>query len=68
MCVSSVEGSQKRVSNQIKLDLQIVVSYYVSVGNQTGILCKSSWYSELLSHLSRPQFHYFLNVRKFQLI
>jgi hypothetical protein len=42
MCVPGAYGGQKRVSDPLKLGLQIVVSSFVSMGNQTCTLWKNS--------------------------
>ena len=35
-------GGQKRVSDPLKLELQVVVSHLVGAGNQTQVLYKSN--------------------------
>lgn len=51
---------QKRVSDPLRLELQMVVSCHMDSGNWAWVLCKSSQCSKLLGHLSRPHFYYLL--------
>jgi hypothetical protein len=43
--VYSAQGDQKRVSDPLGLNLQIVVSHHVGAGTQTLVPSKSSQYS-----------------------
>lgn len=43
---------QKKASDTLELELQIVMSCYVGAVNQTWVLCKSSKGSYPLSHLA----------------
>jgi hypothetical protein len=55
MCTISVPGAQrgqKKVSDALELELQVVVSYYVDSGNQTWVFCKDKRCFSLLIHLS----------------
>lgn len=45
MCVPAACESQKRVSNALELQLWIVVSHHVGVGNRTQVVWKSGQYS-----------------------
>lgn len=45
-------GGQKRALGSPELELQMIVSRHVGAGSGTWILCKSSHFSEPLSHLS----------------
>lgn len=40
-CVSSARGDEKRKSNLLKLQLQVLVSYQVGAGNQIQVLYKN---------------------------
>ena len=51
MCMSGVRGVQKRESDPLGLEFQTVVRHYVSAGNRTWVLYKSSKHSEPLNHL-----------------
>lgn len=45
-------GCQKNV---LELELETVVTYHVSGGNETKVLCKSRRNTQLLRHLSSPK-------------
>lgn len=51
MCVPGARWSQKGTSDLSNLELWAVVSFYIGLGNQLQVLCKSNTCS-LLSHLS----------------
>lgn len=38
MCVSDILEDQKKVSDPLVLELQMIVNYYVSAGNLTQVL------------------------------
>jgi hypothetical protein len=42
VCLCACRG-QQRPSNSLELELQMVVSHHMDTGNQTRVLCKSSW-------------------------
>lgn len=48
--------NQKRASALLELELQVVVSHHRGTGSQTGILFKSSKFSQLMRYLSSPLF------------
>jgi hypothetical protein len=52
ICILSNHGDQKRVSDPLKLVLQMAVGHHVDAGNQTPVLCKSSQCSKSPSHFS----------------
>lgn len=54
MCVPGASEGWKRVSDPLKLELQIGVDCHVSAGNQTWALYKSSKFSYLPSQLFSP--------------
>lgn len=39
MCVSGVQGGQKRSLGALELELCVVVNHHVDAGNQTWVLC-----------------------------
>lgn len=47
MCMLSICGSRKRVSDLLELQLQMVVNLHVGAGNRTQVFWKSS-------HVSSP--------------
>jgi hypothetical protein len=55
MCTTCLPGAlrgPKRVSDALRMELQMVSSFHESVRNQTQILCKSNWCFYVLSQLS----------------
>ena len=54
VCVCVVSSEVRRELGTPKLELKVVVRFYVGIGNRTCVLCKNK-YSQLLSHLSRPR-------------
>lgn len=44
VCVPSAHRDQKGMSDPLELQLTMVVNHYVSAGNWTQALCKSSQY------------------------
>lgn len=76
MCMSSVHGGQKKVSDILKMELQIVVSCHVAAGNrtwETQVLRLNSFTScvefiyipYILKLILRNIFHYFIHETKF---
>ena len=53
-CACLMSESQKRMSDPLGLELQVVVSYHVDAGSWSQVLCKSNKCSLLLSHHSGP--------------
>lgn len=51
--VCTAQGGQKRASDPLELELQVVVICHVGAENKTQVLCKES--CKLMSCLSRPQ-------------
>ena len=51
-CMSDVHWGQKKVSDPLALELQMVVICHVGVGECTRLLCKSSQCFQQLNHLS----------------
>lgn len=49
-CMSNACRSQKRASDHLDLEFQMVMSHCVGAGNQTQVLGKSSQCMELLLH------------------
>lgn len=58
VCLSGTHRSQKEVSDQLKLELQMVMNYHECTGNRTWVFCKSSSCTKSLSHLSIPEEHF----------
>lgn len=58
-------GEQERGISPLELELEKVVSCPVGAGNQTSVLCKSSKDSQLLSHLSGPNFNRYFKIKIF---
>lgn len=52
-CVPGANESQKRTLDHLDLELQMLVSYYVSAGTRTQGLCKSSQCFWPFSYLSK---------------
>ena len=42
MCVPGTHRAQKNVLDPLEVELQMVLSHYVGVGNQTWVLCKGN--------------------------
>lgn len=58
--IPSARGHQKRVSDPLALEFQIIVEHHVKAENRTCVLLESSSKcSELLSHLCSPHKHLF---------
>lgn len=56
-CVPGIQGSKKRSLGPLELDLWMIVSHHVDVGNQTQVILKINKYSQPPKHFCSPQRH-----------
>lgn len=51
ICVPSVLGVQRRMSDPLEPELGVVLSHHVGAGHRTGVLCRSTKCPQLLSNI-----------------